>query len=126
MAELRLTPEASADLEEIVVYSVQHCGQPTADRYLKSFEVAFEILEQFPDSGPIYQRIVPPLRSMKCGSHRIFYKVTGDVVTVIRVLHLPEMPSRSSTVGTEPRLALVRSSSSAAARPRTAPVPVRR
>jgi toxin ParE1/3/4 len=87
MAELRLTPEASIDLEEIVAYSVECFGQATADRYLRDFEAVFEILEQFPDSGSIYQGIAPPLRSMRCGSHRIFYKVIESALTVVRVLH---------------------------------------
>jgi plasmid stabilization system protein ParE len=70
MAELRLTPEANADLEDITVYRLDQFGRATADRYLSAFESAFEILERYPESGAVYAGIVPDVRWTRCGSHR--------------------------------------------------------
>lgn len=87
MAELRLTPAANTDLEEITVFSIGNFGRAMADRYLSEFEAVFGLLERYPDSGPIHPGITPQVRSIKCGSHRIFYDVAEDVVTVVRILH---------------------------------------
>jgi len=87
MVELRLTPEANADLEDITLYSLDQFGRATADRYLSAFESAFEILERYPESGAVYVGIEPDVRWTRCGSHRIFYRAEEDIVTVVRVLH---------------------------------------
>ena len=87
MAELRLTPEANADLEDITRYSLDQFGRATADRYLSAFESAFESLERYPESGAVYAGIVPDMRWTRCGSHQIFYRVEDDIVTVVRLLH---------------------------------------
>jgi len=87
MAELRLSPKANADLEDITVYSLGHFGRAAAGRYLSAFESAFEILERYPESGAVYPGIVPNVRWTRCGSHRIFYRVEKDIVAVVRVLH---------------------------------------
>ena len=94
MAELRLTPQASADLEDITVFSIASFGEAIAGKYLGEFEALFGLLEKYPESGSTYAGIVPPVRSIKCGSHRIFYSVGEDVVTVIRILHFAQDAKR--------------------------------
>jgi len=39
----------------------------------------------FPDSGVRYPGIVPPVRYVAAGSHRIFYSHIGNRVIVLRV-----------------------------------------
>jgi toxin ParE1/3/4 len=42
---------------------------------------------EFPDIGAPHPTVNPPIRSLGCQQHRIFYEVEGDTILVVRILH---------------------------------------
>lgn len=87
MPDLRITPEASLDLEDIMISSLHHFGETVAERYFEQIERTMLRLCDFPNSGVVYPGTRPPVRYATSGSHRIFYTPENGGVTVWRVLH---------------------------------------
>ena len=84
---LELSRRAEADLDEIRDYSVEHFGVPRAIAYLDAIEQAFRRIVSFPGAGALHSTVEPPVRSLACERHRIFYNVEGEVILIPRVLH---------------------------------------
>ncbi|MET3824317.1 toxin ParE1/3/4 [Sphingomonas sp. PvP055] len=87
MLDLKVAAEASADLDEILRFSIESFGEDVAAKYFDMLEHAILRLREYPESGALVPDIAPPIRSTTAGSHRIFYDRTGDLLTVRRVLH---------------------------------------
>lgn len=85
--ELEVGQEANADLDSIFDYGADMFGVEAADAYVRQFGTAFALLREHPFAGPENDRVRPPIRSLSCGSHRIYYDVVSDRVMVRRVLH---------------------------------------
>jgi toxin ParE1/3/4 len=84
---LELSRAAEADLAGIRDYTVEHHGGDQAIAYLDAIEQAFRRIMDYPESGMKYPGIEPAIRSVPCGSHRIYYDAAGDAVRIQRVLH---------------------------------------
>lgn len=84
---LELSRAAEADLFDIRDYTVTHYDADQAIAYLDAIEQALRRIIDYPESGMKYPGINPTIRSVPCGSHRIYYDVAGDLVRVQRVLH---------------------------------------
>lgn len=87
MLQLRLTPKAEADLEDIWIYTLGNWGQAQAEEYLRSLERAFELLRQNPLLGISIENVRAGYRRMQLTSHSIFYRHTPDALEIIRILH---------------------------------------
>jgi plasmid stabilization system protein ParE len=87
MAEVRLSRRASADLDAIRVWSLDHFGAARTRRYLDELAEALILLERHPEIGAPHEHTVHPFRVLPTGKHRLFYLFVNDVVTVERVLH---------------------------------------
>jgi len=87
MAELRLTPAAVQDLENIWRYTAQRWSISQAERYIDRLSTCFEALAQAPLSAPACDHIRPGYRRQSIESHMVYFLVREDVVTVVRVLH---------------------------------------
>jgi toxin ParE1/3/4 len=85
MAEVILSPEASADLNDILIYGLINHGEATASTYLRGFNAAFKRLEDYPLSGQIDEEI--GFRRCHYRSHRVFYRVNKDMVLIVRIIH---------------------------------------
>ena len=85
MAEAILSPEASAGLDNILIYGLTHHGEVPAAAYLRGFNAAFKRLEDYPFSGQIDEET--GFRRWHHRSHRIFYRVDRDVVLIVRIIH---------------------------------------
>lgn len=92
MLELSVEAEASADLDDILRFGIVRFGEAVAERYFDSIERVMLRLRDFPDSGVRYPGVMPPVRYVAAGSHRIFYSHIGDRVIVRRVLHQAMRP----------------------------------
>ena len=77
---------AEQDLEEIWLYSSQTWSQQQADAYHAGFVKAFETLSTGHKTGQSVA-IRSDYRKYRVGSHVIFYRVIGDAIEVIRILH---------------------------------------
>lgn len=87
MAELRLTPAALRDLEEIWRYTAQRWGASQAERYIDHLNACFEALAHSPLSAPACDHIRPAYRRQPVESHVVYYRTGQDSVVVVRILH---------------------------------------
>ena len=87
MAGYALSPAARADVEEIWDYTIRNWGEAQAERYTRHIHDACEALGNGTLSGRSAEDIRAGYRKAAVGSHVIFYRVCGDVVEVVRILH---------------------------------------
>ena len=87
MSKVRLSREARADLRNIDDYTYQRWGRSQADKYLEMIEKGCDLLAMHPTLGSVQEGFFPGLRKFPVGKHYIFYRVAGNGIEVIRVLH---------------------------------------
>lgn len=85
--QLELSRRAQADLDDIRDFSLERFGAARAIAYLDAVDQAFRRILSFPEIGAPHPKLLPPLRSVACEQHRIFYEVRKDSVLVQRILH---------------------------------------
>jgi toxin ParE1/3/4 len=86
MAEVLKAPQAQADLEAILA-ELEGKNSKVADEFAAGVDKKCAALERFPESGRTRAEILPELRSTLVGKYVLFYRVRGDVVEVLRILH---------------------------------------
>jgi toxin ParE1/3/4 len=84
---LELSRRAQADLDDVRDYSVAEFGIARAIGYLDAVEGALGRIVEFPNIGAVHSMVHPPIRSLGCLQHRIFYEVGGDAILIVRILH---------------------------------------
>jgi toxin ParE1/3/4 len=83
---------AQSDLDEQALYIAQD-SVDAALRFLDAAQAAFERLRAFPEIGRSREFLHPDLRVIrswaipKFEKHVIFYRLSGDLVDVLRVVH---------------------------------------
>jgi toxin ParE1/3/4 len=87
VAEVVLSRTAYFDLAEIGDYGEAQFGEKAADDYQDAFDRAFERLALFPHIGEARPAFGTDFRCLVCNRHRILYRVSGDTVEIVRVLH---------------------------------------
>ena len=87
MNKLRLSAAARADLVEIRKFSVGEFGRDVADAYFRGFNQAFALLRDRPFAGAARPEAGAAIRCLTHRRHRIFYRIDGDLVLIIRVIH---------------------------------------
>jgi toxin ParE1/3/4 len=86
MAVVRRSPQAEADLDSILD-DLNQKNPAAADRYAAAFEEKGQALAQFPEIGRARPEIAPALRSTLINPYVIFYRIEGDTVQILRILH---------------------------------------
>jgi toxin ParE1/3/4 len=84
---LKITPQAQQDLRSIWRGLAEFSGLAIADQRLATIEQKFQLLSQFPRSGPSRDDLRPGIRSSLAGEFVIFYRVDEQFFEVVRVLH---------------------------------------
>jgi len=87
MARYRLSPAAVVDLEAIWTYTSQKWGEDQADRYIDLLTHAFTELARSPATAPTCDHIRLGYRRRRVERHMIYFRVTNDGITVVRILH---------------------------------------
>jgi toxin ParE1/3/4 len=87
MAELEYSVDAVADIDAITAFSVEQFGKAVADAYLAGLEAACNQLRLYPEMAATYPRLRPAMRCLIYRRHRIFYRLTGETVLIVRILH---------------------------------------
>ncbi len=82
-----ISKEAESDLEKIWLYTFENWSIEQADRYLNLLLDEFEYLCLKPYSGTNFEKIRKDYWRTKVNSHFVFYKIKGDEVQIIRILH---------------------------------------
>lgn len=85
--KLDIAVEARADLRAIHSYSVEHWGRVRAAAYLDNIQAKMCALAEPTLSGVPADEVRPGLRRQVAGSHAIWFRIEGDRLKVIRVLH---------------------------------------
>jgi toxin ParE1/3/4 len=78
--------EAETDLADIWTYCAEVTGRGVANSIIRTIGKACQMLEEHPLAGPARDEIRPGLRSAVVSPHVIFYRVTGDVAEIVRIL----------------------------------------
>jgi toxin ParE1/3/4 len=73
------------DMRAIFKTSLRTWGVFQAEMYLRSLSGAVENLREFPDMGKVLP--IRDYRALNIGHHFIIYRVTGERLHVVRVLH---------------------------------------
>jgi toxin ParE1/3/4 len=82
-----ISKKAVADLEEIWLYTVEKWSGEQADRYYFLIFDEINFICGNVDTGKSMNHIRKGYRASKVKFHLIFYRVTNDVVEIIRILH---------------------------------------
>ena len=84
MSALIFTPRAARDIDEIYDFTAERWDTARAERYIGT---RCEALARGQVQGRDAADIRQGYRRLAVGSHVIFYRVAGDRITVIRILH---------------------------------------
>lgn len=82
-----LRPAAEADLSDIWRQGVATWGVEQAERYADGLFAVFDLLAEFPEMARERGEFSPPVRVHPSGSHLVIYRLEGQGIEIIRVLH---------------------------------------
>jgi toxin ParE1/3/4 len=86
-ATVRLKPAARQDFRSILAYTGAQWGVAQRDIYRAEIEQALATLGTNPLIGQARDDLSPGLRSYPVEAHIIYYRISGSVVRVVRILH---------------------------------------
>lgn len=87
MAEYRLSPAAERDLEGIWRYTANKWGVSQANRYIDVVTASFPKLAKTPKTAPSCDYIQPGYRRCFVEQHTIYFRITQEGISIIRILH---------------------------------------
>lgn len=82
-----LRPAARADLVKIWNDGATEWGSDPADRYADGLFAVFDLLTKFPELAREREEFLPAVRIHPSGSHLVIYRMEGQGVEIIRILH---------------------------------------
>ncbi len=87
MAVFRLSTKARKDLVDIWRYSAGRWSPDQADTYVSSLVKVLEQLAETPEIASRCDDIRQGYRRYLVGSHVIYFRIIGEAVSIVRVLH---------------------------------------
>lgn len=86
---MKVSQEATDDLEGIWLYTIEHWSLEQADRYVNLILDGFDLILNDPKNGRDFSHIRKGYFGANAGSHLVFYRIdeAADELEVIRVLH---------------------------------------
>lgn len=87
MADVRKQARAERDLREIWRYTFENWGDRQADAYLATIDAAIRKLAEGSARSADWSHVAPGLRRLIVRRHRIFCRVAGEQIVILRVLH---------------------------------------
>ncbi len=87
MSRYVLSPRAQADLDGIWEYTAETWGVDQAERYIQLIAGGISAVASKPTRGKSCGHIREGYRKHPVGSHVLFYRMSGDGIDVIRILH---------------------------------------
>src|SRR5215204_1336254 len=85
---VELAQRAKRDIRSIRQYTVSQWGVEQADTYLSALNKGIEALRGNPHIGMARDDLRPGLRSFAIESHRVLYRVVGETIRIVRIVHL--------------------------------------
>ncbi len=85
----KISQEASRDIENIWLYTIEKWSIEQADRYFNLIMDEIEYLAKNPKSGKDYSKVRKGYFRSRIKSHFIFYKINrkNEEIEIIRILH---------------------------------------
>jgi toxin ParE1/3/4 len=84
---LLISPEAESDLLGIWHYIFQESNTQTADRLIESIIDGVFLVARHPFAGRLRNELRAGLRSFPIRSYVLFYRIDGENINILRVLH---------------------------------------
>ncbi|WP_395815926.1 type II toxin-antitoxin system RelE/ParE family toxin [Devosia sp.] len=84
---LKLSPAAKEDIYKTHEFGALAFGTRQADLYVDHLMDTLARVEQFPEAARERDEVAPPIRLWPYASHSICYRIEGDIVWVVRILH---------------------------------------
>jgi len=75
---------AQSDLDDIFAYTLAMWGEQQLEKSAGLLGKAFEKIKTNPQSG---RAIFKPYLKLYAAEHAVFYRIEGDTITIIRILH---------------------------------------
>jgi toxin ParE1/3/4 len=85
---LEIAENAQRDIVGIRIYSREQWGDREADDYLGRITRSFDSLQLNPELGRPADHVSDDLRQLLVGKHRILYRLHGETVRIVRVVHM--------------------------------------
>ena len=82
-----MRPAAEADLSDIWRHRAATWGIEQAQRSADGLFAVCDLLAEFPELSREREEFTPPMRFHPCGSHLVIYRLEGQGVEIIRILH---------------------------------------
>lgn len=86
MKEMRLSPQAEADLEDAFYFGLVRFGEKKTEAYLAELEKTLDLLARFPFMAPAFEQFSGSPRIHHHRRHSIIYFVRDDHIWVARVV----------------------------------------
>ncbi|PAX08113.1 type II toxin-antitoxin system RelE/ParE family toxin [Sphingomonas lenta] len=87
VTKFRLSAQAARDLRRISATGRRDHGVAASERHLAGFERLFQLLREQPFAGQERPEFARRVRSLSHRPHRILYRLEGDTVLIVRILH---------------------------------------
>ncbi|MGJ3232473.1 MAG: type II toxin-antitoxin system RelE/ParE family toxin [Oceanicaulis sp.] len=87
---IKYADAALADLAQLTRYGAMEFGVDAARRYAMTVRSAVRLAAEFPLAGAAAGDAA--VRSITSKSHRIFYRADAESLTVVRILHVRQLP----------------------------------
>lgn len=84
---LELSEAADCDLADLLEYGITTFGLETGRAYYFGFDKAFALLRNAPEAGQVDEATQLGLRRWLHCSHRIFYRISDDMILIVRIIH---------------------------------------
>ena len=91
--DVDLSDRASADVTDILQYTLVTWGEAQWEEYASDLDAGFERIGTYPEIGKPTNRIANG-RTYRVREHRVYYQIRDDVIFIARVLHQKMDPSR--------------------------------
>ncbi len=85
--KISFTRRARRDLDEILAYTEERWGQQQRYDYQDRVRKRLDSLLANPDLGVSVEDFSSSLRGLHIEKHVAYYRVSGDVIEIVRVLH---------------------------------------
>jgi toxin ParE1/3/4 len=89
-----LSPDARADVSDILLYTCEHWGESQHDRYAASLERTIANVAGFPEAGGRCFLLFPGCRIRRVERHVLYYRITNGSIEIVPILHERTDPTR--------------------------------
>ena len=87
MLQIVFRRTASAELRAIARTTKAKWGDRQARLTIAELRDRINSLREFPLRFPAFGPERPGMRKVRCGSHAVFYRIDGEQIEIVRILH---------------------------------------